>query len=822
MNIGQVSTTITRLLFILVLFATPLSAQRRRQPAPKPQPPVQPAQAAPTFDTLIAADSYKIYAEARGVGQLIRSPGVNDLLDPVMKLSGPPKEFKTLVKWLNAHADALMTSRMMFAAWPSRQGIPQVLFAIEFPSAEEAKKFEPQLNEFLPKFLPTPRPEAGSAAPGSAGVSPAVTPQPRQRTAEAGSAGVSPAVTANPRETTPPPQYTLKQSGSLVVISDTKFTFKNLRPAGSKALAEDQNFRVIHDRFSSDSLFLYFDINSIEKEQQERIKKMEEESKRLESEIANSGKAEEENESATHFEVTTSLKPGELPPDSPEPPQVVSQAQPQAVLGTGGVSEESSRVMPNQPDPMTMAFASLSRAFFGGRPKWPEAIGVAFVFDSESYVMRALLVNSPDVKGNAIPFIPALVSGPSLLPESPSVLPGDTELFVATSLDFPGMYEGILTTLKGESHGFSEHGIQTIKTSEPESPFAAYEKKLGLKIKDDLLPLLGSEVAFSVPVKTLNMGPPAQTAKPAPSSAQEKEATDAAQEPPASSSMPVVAISVKDKEALRTLLPKMIDSLSVKGASLLANTEKRGDTELVSYANIVSYAFVGNFLVVSPDTNAVRHVVDSYLNNSTLASDINFKNNTRWQPRQVLAQVYVSPALMENYNSVTRDVNSPGNEQLRDFLSRIGPTAEPVTYAISNEGLGPLHELHVPKNLVMLMIAGISSETNQPPLARNEAIVKGMLRTIVSAEATYQATEGDGKFGTIDQLEAANLIQKDFLKNFGYRIELTVGETTYEVTAVPVEYGKTGRLSFFVDETAVIRGADRGGAPATAGDTPLQ
>ena len=60
------------------------------------------------------------------------------------------------------------------------------------------------------------------------------------------------------------------------------------------------------------------------------------------------------------------------------------------------------------------------------------------------------------------------------------------------------------------------------------------------------------------------------------------------------------------------------------------------------------------------------------------------------------------------------------------------------------------------------------------------------------------------------------------LQNYGYKIESTGTGSSYQVTAVPVEYGKTGRLSFFVDETAVLRGGDHGGSPATVGDQPVQ
>jgi len=65
-------------------------------------------------------------------------------------------------------------------------------------------------------------------------------------------------------------------------------------------------------------------------------------------------------------------------------------------------------------------------------------------------------------------------------------------------------------------------------------------------------------------------------------------------------------------------------------------------------------------------------------------------------------------------------------------------------------------------------------------------------------------------------------VQKDLLEKYGYQIELIVLGTKFEATAVPTEYGKTGKMSFFVDESAVVRGGDRGGSPATIVDKPVQ
>ena len=96
------------------------------------------------------------------------------------------------------------------------------------------------------------------------------------------------------------------------------------------------------------------------------------------------------------------------------------------------------------------------------------------------------------------------------------------------------------------------------------------------------------------------------------------------------------------------------------------------------------------------------------------------------------------------------------------------------------------------------------------------------MRTLASAENTFRATNKDGNFGTLDQLVSAGLISKELMEPSGYRIEVQATGSRFEATAVPVEYGKTGKRSFFIDESSVLRGGDHGGGPATISDKPVQ
>src|SRR6476619_2537213 len=142
---------------LLVVFSE-ASAQKRPPPPARKAATASASSSAPTFDTLLATDSYKLYVEVHGVGQLIRSNSVSEMIEPVMKLADSPEEFKTLLKWLNSHADEVMTSRMLVATWPTAKNVPDALVAIEFDSPEEAAKFKPQLNSLLKKVLPTASP----------------------------------------------------------------------------------------------------------------------------------------------------------------------------------------------------------------------------------------------------------------------------------------------------------------------------------------------------------------------------------------------------------------------------------------------------------------------------------------------------------------------------------------------------------------------------------------------------------------------------------------------------------------------------------------
>ena len=759
--------TLAVLLLLIGLLATTNAQQKRQTPA-KPQPkPVAAPTPAPTFDTLVP-DSYVLYGEVRGVGQFIRSSALNDLLEPVMQLAGPPKEFRAVVKWLNAHSEEMMTSRLLLALWPNdnSKGLPDALIAIEFPTAEEATKFTVTLNDFLPKILPAPAPETSDEK------------TPRSEAAE--------------KQKPPAPNFHLKRFGTLVVLTPNAWTMKQLKPAGSKPLTEDVNFRLAHNRFNSEPLFVYFDTKTIEKQEEESSKRWEQQrieaQKQAEAEAASKKKEEE---------------PPEPEPTEPAPTPE-EEGTPTLVVGTEAKEE------PSTPDPFGPALFSIFSAFDRGGSKWPDGVGFALSYEGDSFDLRALLINQAGEKADAIPFMSMLISGPPAALEAPNVFPADTELFATMSLDLPQMY-ATLAKPRPKPEYITSSGKMVVE-KEVETPFSDLEKRLKINIKDDLLPLLGPEIAIRLPMNNMSViGLPSVT-PPGPQVIKEEE--------PKKNS-PVVAIAIKAREAMRTLMPKLVEGLGFAGANAFAQTERREDTEIVSYANVFSYAFVGNFLVISGEAATTRYVVDSYLKHETLAADVQFRNSIRWQPKPQQAQLYISPSLMEGYKLWAEMPSTRISEQTRAFLMRASSVAQPITYSLSNEGLGPLHEVHIPKNLVLMAVAGIAGETNPPQNIQNERTAIGAMYTIRYAESEYKKKKGNGSYGTLEQLMAEEFVSKETIEKSGYKFELTISGDKFELSAVPVEYGKSGTLSLFIDDKGVLRGADHNGASATASDPPI-
>lgn len=95
----------------------------------------------------------------------------------------------------------------------------------------------------------------------------------------------------------------------------------------------------------------------------------------------------------------------------------------------------------------------------------------------------------------------------------------------------------------------------------------------------------------------------------------------------------------------------------------------------------------------------------------------------------------------------------------------------------------------------------------------HQSDVVEMMGRISVAEIIY-AQQHDGLFADLPTLIASGLVPKDIegAATTGYRFHMTLGKDakSYTAGAEPAEYGRTGRLSYFMDQAGVRNGDVKG------------
>ncbi|MGB8509975.1 MAG: DUF3352 domain-containing protein, partial [Pyrinomonadaceae bacterium] len=434
--------------------------------------------------------------------------------------------------------------------------------------------------------------------------------------------------------------------------------------------------------------------------------------------------------------------------------------------------------------------------------------------------VRALVMNAAGEPLALIPFASGIIAGPQIVPDSPSVAPADTDIFVSTTLDWTRIYERMLagakTTTQREGMAATDEepnvatgGEEALRKEQSvEATVEAVEKLLGFKIREDLLPSLGNEVSLALPISLLDWTP--KFNQPREPKADEAKAG------------PVILIALNNPDKMRSILPKALALLGIAAApATTGKTEKYEGFEIQSYGS-VAFAFVNNFLVAGENASSIRHVVDAYGSQQTLATRASFRDSGAWQPRQKLAQAYVSETLMKNwlddYKRRAEDITDP---LMLALLTKLDVEPQSATYAATDEGGDALHEVRLPIALIEGYAAGFMFGIKDAPVQSSETITLYNLTRLRNVEEAFKTDTGKGRYATLEELQAAKIIDKNFASGESYKITLSVSGDKYEASATPKDYGKTGRRSFYMDETGIIRAANHKGQPAGADDPPV-
>ena len=187
-----------------------------------------------------------------------------------------------------------------------------------------------------------------------------------------------------------------------------------------------------------------------------------------------------------------------------------------------------------------------------------------------------------------------------------------------------------------------------------------------------------------------------------------------------------------------------------------------------------------------------------------------------------------------------------GETKLRENLAYVpmeipipGEDPRKITFGLVREG-GSWKLLSV--GLILLDVPAMAKQWEQADLDASEDAAIADLRSVASALDTYRRAYGKLP-DTLAVLgpappngvspEAAGLLDADLAAGSkeGYTIRYTITPAasslpedeanraeTFSLASSPKEYGKTGRRSFFLDSSGVLRGADKQGGVATSTD----
>ncbi len=752
-----------------------------------------------TFDNLIQTSSYSVYIEVRNLGQQARSGGFSELIEPLLPiLYQLPKEVDALARFIVTNADALSRSRLMIATEPAKPSLPALLIALELASDDAAQEFEEKIQELIVSIF-----------------APALAVKP-------GSDKHTGPVNQDKQPVLPSP-FIIKRAGRILAFSPTPFTFKGLRTEGEKPISDDPNFRAAHDRLYSEAIFLYYDI-ALSTRRRAALEKDIESGYSTRTKIlppAEPASPETIDETATGETVESStpisqdkrvagaetdapsksaasaVKAASVPSKPTRPTDVAKRR-----AGERGVESTIPPPPPmpqeSQPGNSDMMDFFLRMILTGGLTKdsSPEAAALALTIESDSLILRGLIINAQGVAFGPIPFITILPSGPAQASDAASYLPADTDIFATASLDLPRLYDTAQAMF-----GAYETPARKSKAGNFESKIAAFEKANGFKVRDEIEAVLGSEVAVGLPAHYL-------------SGMQVGRVSLNSQ---TSQTGLVFLISVRNKESLQSKLRPVLEAIGLKSPHEKGLMEKYGDIEISSFSQ-VSLAFINNYLVIGNNAATVRRVIDARAKNETLATSRDFHNYMQWQPRETLAQVYVSGAVLKGLFRTPQPSDDKLDDESKQFLARFSFEPEPVTYAAASDGSVALYELRIPKNLLMRAFAEMAVNELRQRAPRNEMTAKGMLQLLGELEKIYKTEHG--RYGTLEELESFQF-SKAYMENSGYKFDLIISGDRYEATATPVEYGKSGRLSFYTDQSGVVREGDHGGRSATVADKQL-
>lgn len=346
------------------------------------------------------------------------------------------------------------------------------------------------------------------------------------------------------------------------------------------------------------------------------------------------------------------------------------------------------------------------------------------------------------------------------------------------------------------------------------------EASIGVNVRTELLPALGREIAFTEGFEVFGSRRGVSTGK------------EDGPKP-----VRVALVEVRDREPFRKMVVKTFGQ--IPGAPPLAAVDYKG-AELWELAGF-AMAFVEDFGIAG-QTDDVRRCVDAFVADTTLAAKPTYQSaSSEW-----LGGAIVATYSSADYDAEQLEASAKAQEELRKQIESgdgpsfdveqmfawqavstltnpFGATVLRNATGVNWENSSPLAPISAAYNKLLREWIVDGPRRERIDTSHNTAI--GILNLIADAETRYR--QKDGRYGSLEELKTSGALDAsagDQIVNelSAYRLEVSssgTGESSkFTVTATPTMYGRTAKLSLFIDETGLLRGLDKDGATASADD----
>lgn len=429
----------------------------------------------------------------------------------------------------------------------------------------------------------------------------------------------------------------------------------------------------------------------------------------------------------------------------------------------------------------------------GAEPSLATLFGVqslrGIVSGSEPWTPGAPGVTVIAIEGEARNLLTILAGGPAVTLRPAQMLPSDTGIVTSFALDLTAIEALLRSSKAAKQAGFD---------------VAELERQLGISVRDQLLPALGSEftvgVRFDNPSATMTMDSSgtAQSSSPAP----EVKA--------------VLLVDVKQPDVVRTAFERALTTVTPGELSV----RDVGGVRLAS-AGKTAVAVVDGVAMVGEPAEVERVLLARSVQ-QTLGTSRELDESKGRLDADTIAIYHPTPALKDSLSTyassmgVLMNGSAMGMWNLADTVVRREPLGIAVTAsggsAFSVAAIGVIAAIAIPS---LLRARG----------AANESAAIGTLRSLVSAQYAFHATKGRYvRYGTMAELVAADLISPELFNGVernGYIFrEVRPTPKTFEFSATPVG-ATTGDRSYNVIEDGVIRWSDSKVPPRRKAGKPL-